>query len=100
MYRLRLTASLCVSCGICQDVCAPDAIAMRVHGAANVEGSVQAHLLLPASRGAERPPEPMGTFPYLARPERCDGCDACVRECPVGALTLFAAQAPAALGGR
>lgn len=98
MYRLRLAASLCVSCGICQDVCAPGAIAMRAHRAARVEGGVQAHLLLPGSVGAERAPVAMGTFPYLARPERCDGCDACVRECPVSALTLLAAQAPAGVG--
>lgn len=99
MFRLRLAASLCVSCGICQDVCAPCAIAMRVHRAGRVEGTVRAHLLL-ASHGAERPPETMGTFPYLARPERCDGCGACVRECPVGALALYGALEPAVLGGR
>lgn len=98
MYRLRLTASLCVSCGICQDICAPGAIAMRVHRAGRIEGSVRAYLLLPGSDGAERPPEAMGTFPYLAHPECCDGCDACVKECPVSALTLLAAQAPAGVG--
>lgn len=40
---------------------------------------------------AEQPAENMMTFPYLARPERCNGCADCVRECPVNALELLGA---------
>ena len=34
----------------------------------------------------------MMTFPYLASPEKCNGCGVCVRECPVNALELLGAQ--------
>lgn len=46
MYKLRLNAKLCVSCGICMDVCRPRAIAMRVNGTQNVEGSVLSYVRL------------------------------------------------------
>jgi ferredoxin len=83
VFQLKLNGQLCVSCGICMDVCAPRAIDMRVHRAAKVEGNAR-------PRGeAERPAEEMMTFPYLASPQRCTGCADCVRECPVNALELL-----------
>lgn len=91
MFQLKLDGQLCISCGICMDVCAPKAIAMRLHRAANAEGSARTYLFLQSSRNAERQPEKMMTFPYLAEPARCNGCAACVRECPVSALELLGA---------
>jgi len=88
VFQLKLDGRLCVSCGICMDVCAPRAIAMRVHRAAKVEGDAPSR-----NRGnAERRPQAMMTFPYLASPEKCNGCGVCVRECPVNALELLGAQ--------
>ena len=70
------------------DVCVSGAISMRFHRARNLEGQVRTHCLLYGDRTAEPRPAAMMTFPYLASPQRCDGCNDCVRECPVGALEL------------
>ena len=82
MYVIRLDARQCVSCGICADVCDPRALRMRVWRGRTVEG------VLSDRRSALRKAD-AGTFPYLADPARCDGCLACVEECPVRALALF-----------
>jgi ferredoxin len=84
MFKLRLNARHCISCGICVDVCTPGALAMRRNSSRHIEGSVFSYLLLPN----ETPVETFETFPYLAFPERCDGCLACVVECPVESLDL------------
>lgn len=89
MFRLRLQAKKCLSCGICQDVCRPLAIGMRTDTGRSVEGSFLSYLLLDSRANRERPPSPMATFPYLAEPDACDGCRECVVQCPVGALELF-----------
>lgn len=104
MYHLKLAARQCISCGICMDVCAPRAIALRPHAARRVEGPALAYPYVGSAAGlaagsgvgpavgaghrAQRPAAPPGIFPYLAAPARCDGCAACVRQCPAAALTL------------
>jgi len=44
---------------------------------------------LDGERNAEAGPREMGTFPYLAEEEKCDGCRECVRQCPVGAMVVM-----------
>jgi ferredoxin len=77
MFRLRHKAKDCVACGICMDVCAPRAISMRTRTVRSVEGRL---------RGEFRQ---LMTFPYMSRPELCDGCGWCVQECPCMALELL-----------
>jgi ferredoxin len=88
MYSLRLLAKDCISCGICMDVCAPCAISMRTARTRSPEGNVLTHRFLEPQNPEERASAQMMTFPYLARPALCDGCNACVEQCPVGALVL------------
>jgi ferredoxin len=78
MFALRLNARACISCGICMDVCPPRAISMRTASRKCVEGACLA-LYRMGSFGQPRPePALLMTFPYLAIPERCDGCGPCV----------------------
>lgn len=95
MLKLRLQAKTCLSCGVCQDVCAPLAVRMRAASGRSVEGAVLSYLLLETPWNRERRPEPMETFPYLAQPHDCTGCRECVVQCPVGALELFRNGQPA-----
>ncbi|MBI4428876.1 MAG: 4Fe-4S binding protein [Ignavibacteriales bacterium] len=88
MFRLKLNAKLCISCGICMDVCQPLAIDMRVNILAKAEGDLLSYLQLHSVRNRESFPEKMMTFPYLSRPSLCDGCMLCVNECPTTALEL------------
>lgn len=88
MFRLRLNARLCISCGVCMDVCQPRAIDMRSNHIVGIEGAVLSFLQLHSDGAPEKSPERMMTFPFLAFPERCDGCLLCVKECPVDALEL------------
>ncbi|MGB9774102.1 MAG: ATP-binding protein [Bacteroidota bacterium] len=88
MFKLRLNAKHCISCGICMDVCSRRAIAMRINKSNNVEGEFLSYLLLHSDGEKELPPVEMMTFPYLAYPHLCDGCMRCVNECPVSALEL------------
>jgi ferredoxin len=88
MYKLKLNGRTCVSCGICMDVCQPDAIVMRTNTPRRIEGNVLSYLQLCSDGNCELPPAEMMTFPYLADPQLCDGCALCVTECPVDALEL------------
>lgn len=88
MFRFRLNAKLCISCGICMDVCPERAINMRIYNSPGVEGEQLAYMTLDSNRDSERPPVAMMTFPFLANPPLCDGCMICEKECPVSALTL------------
>ena len=88
MFRLKLNAKSCISCGICMDVCTPHAIAMGTSISKSVEGRNLTNLYLTTEDNVEKLPEQMMTFPYLAYPQLCDGCANCVNECPVTALEL------------
>lgn len=88
MFKLRLNARHCISCGICMDVCQPRAITMRTNKSASVEGEFLCYLKLRPDGDEELLTGEMMTFPYLARPHLCDGCMLCVEECPVMAIEL------------
>lgn len=88
MYQLRLNAKLCISCGICMDVCSPHVIRMRTNGLSGVEGDSLSYVILQLDGNHELPPQDMMTFPFLAFPDLCDGCGDCATECPVTALDL------------
>jgi len=88
MFSLKLLAKNCISCGICMDVCDTKAIAMRTAWPKSPEGKVLTYRLLRSRDQEELLPMQMMTFPYLARPELCDGCEMCVDQCPVNALVL------------
>ena len=89
MYRLKLNAKQCISCGICMDLCPSRAIGMRSRDTAGIEGSRGLELVL-ADRWAEAvTPVRKETFPYLRTPDLCDGCALCARECPALALDVL-----------
>jgi ferredoxin len=88
MFKLRLTAKQCICCGICMDVCDVKAIDMRAYGRRPIEGEILAYLALRNANNPENNAAPRHSFPYLAHANLCDGCEACVRECPVCALEL------------
>ncbi|MBI3189732.1 MAG: 4Fe-4S dicluster domain-containing protein [Ignavibacteriales bacterium] len=90
MYKLKLNAKLCFSCGICMDVCLPRAIGMRTNKSSGVEGELLTYLHLHSNGEKELLPEKMMTFPYLENSRLCDGCNVCVDECPVSALEIQA----------
>ena len=100
MYSLRLLAKDCISCGICMDVCGHRAIAMRTVWSRSPEGKILTHRFLDSPTRGEPASAQMMTFPYLARPELCDGCQACVDQCPVNALVLEAIGSPLSHGSR
>ena len=66
------------------DVCGPGALKMRVWRTKTVDGLAKTR---PAGSDGEVG-KGMLTFPYMARPELCDGCLECVRQCPVEVLTI------------
>lgn len=92
MFRLKLDARQCISCGICMDVCPPRAMGMRPHRGKTVEGP--SRVLWYVGLQGEREPLPMMTFPFLAVAAACDGCGLCMLECPVGALALLGRAEP------
>lgn len=89
MFRLRLQARTCLSCGVCEDVCVPDAIRMHTADGRRVEGPLLSYLLLNGPANEEHPPSAMAAFPFLASPSSCNGCHECIEQCPVGALELL-----------
>lgn len=88
MFSIRLLAKDCISCGICMDVCVPKAIAMRTTWSRSPEGKAFTYRFLDSRDLEELIPVQMMTFPYLAHPELCDGCETCVDQCPVDSLKL------------
>jgi ferredoxin len=92
MFRLRLVAKHCISCAICMDVCSPAAIDMRPWRSRTPEGCRHTYLGLQSSKNRERAVSEMASFPYLAQPQRCNGCGQCVQQCPASALLLLATE--------
>lgn len=88
MFSLKLNAKLCISCGICMDVCLQRAIDMRIDKSRNIEGELLSFLALHPDGDNKLPPAGMMTFPWLANPLLCNGCLLCEKECPVSALSL------------
>jgi ferredoxin len=88
MYSLRLHGKECIGCGICMDVCGPQAIAMRSKSVRKIEGSRMTYLRLESPGNRELAAAEMGTVPYLRFPALCNGCARCVTECPISALEL------------
>lgn len=88
MYKLKLNAKDCISCGICMDVCSLNAIDMRINKGKTIEGNNFIYLDLNGKTNKELPPEKMFTFPFMALPELCDGCMVCVKECPTYAIDI------------
>lgn len=89
MYRLKLNAGECISCGICMDVCLPNAIDMRVNKGSTIEGTELVYLTLNTETNTELPPAKMMTFPFMCNGESCNGCMDCVKECPTSAIDIF-----------
>ena len=71
------------------DICTPKAIDMRIHKGKTIEGNHFTFLELNNNSNKEHLPERMMTFPFLAKPELCNGCMLCVGECPVSSLDIF-----------
>lgn len=98
MYKLRLNAKQCISCGICADLCPLQALSMRSQETDGVEGSWRGGRVLADQWGDPVPAARKETFPLLRASALCDGCQLCVRECPVAALTVWDTDAiPAAV---
>ncbi|MGK9368380.1 ATP-binding protein [Melioribacter sp. Ez-97] len=88
MYRLKLNAKDCVSCGICMDVCLTNAIDMRIHRGKTIEGNYLSYLEFNDKTNKELLPEKMMTFPFMKNSELCNGCMVCVEECPTSAIAI------------
>ncbi|MDP3683102.1 MAG: 4Fe-4S binding protein [Ignavibacteria bacterium] len=89
MYKLKLTAKECISCGICMDVCLPKAIDMRVHRGNNIEGNTLFYLALNGNSNQVQVSEQMMTFPFMVNAKLCDGCMECAEECPTNAIKIL-----------
>ena len=91
MYKLKLGKG-CISCGICMDICPPQAIDMRIHFGHTIEGRGLTYLDLNGFSNSDRAPMPMMTFPFMAHPDLCDGCTICVRECLTNAMIIISSD--------
>lgn len=91
--KLILDARRCISCGLCMDVCGPGALGMRPSGRPGPEGIRLTYPLLATVENPESVPLVGMAYPWLLRPERCDGCLRCEAECPVAALSVWVAPA-------
>lgn len=89
MYRLKLNAKDCISCGICMDVCLSKAIDMRIHRGKTIEGNYLLFLEFNGKTNKELLPEKMITFPFLKNSKLCNGCMICVKECPTSAIEII-----------
>jgi len=89
MYILKLNAKNCISCAICMDICVPKAIGLRIHKGKTIEGNYFTFLELKNNFNEEHLPKQMMTFPFLAKPELCNGCMLCVEECPVSSIEIL-----------
>jgi NAD-dependent dihydropyrimidine dehydrogenase PreA subunit len=68
---------------------------MRRWTGKRVEGEILSHRFLNSPWNQEKGEVAAASFPYLARPEACDGCRECVVQCPVSALELVHGSAAA-----
>ncbi len=88
MYKLKLKAKECISCGICMDVCSPNAIDMRINTGRTIEGDKLVYITLNGKSNHELLPAKMMTFPFMSKEESCNGCMDCVKECPTSAIEI------------
>lgn len=88
LRSLVLKPGLCVSCGICMDVCPRAAISMRTDRKPGPEGNDRIYMRLQGKGNMECPPLMGMTFPWLMAPEWCDGCGLCEDQCPTAALAI------------
>jgi NAD-dependent dihydropyrimidine dehydrogenase PreA subunit len=88
MFSLKFLAKNCIACGICMDVCDAKAIAMHTTWPRSPEGKVLTYCLLRSREQDQPSTAQMMTFPYLARPVVCNGCEKCVNQCPVNSIVL------------
>jgi ferredoxin len=63
MFKLKLNGKLCLSCGICMDVCRSKAIDMRTNVLSRIEGDPLSYVLFHSHFNGEKLPEEMITFP-------------------------------------
>jgi MinD superfamily P-loop ATPase len=76
----QIDGSLCTNCGLCAEVCRFDAIG----------DASQPHFRRLAARHIAQSDTPDAPIPNLpiVDPIACDGCAACVYQCPEGAITM------------
>lgn len=89
MYKFKLNAVLCISCGICTDVCIPKALKMNYACSGQVEGKSYIYMMFNSTSNVEQPAAQLMSFPYGSGMEKCTGCFSCVQECPVSAIDIY-----------
>jgi ferredoxin len=92
MRALKVDFQQCLSCGICMHVCVPGAIGMT-KVLLRIRGGFASLLHNDKRTGDVESIEQM-VFPRLNRPEMCDACLECVKQCPPGILELDTSPAP------